>query len=553
MISMTNRSAIALSLLTLPAAAQGWEITPLAIDGDSVSGVGLVTSVSQLTLNDSLDWRVMADTDHPDTTKDGVVLGPSGIQAREGQFLLLPIGATIGGFDSLALSPSGDTAYTLWLDGTGGSATNNGLFWNLDLLAQKGGVSGAVGFSPGTTYGAFDQVHLSDDNELLAHCTVDDPSIPGLSDSALMRIITGGSGVLLAEIIVAKEGDTLFGTTARIEGIGQGHHSADLNDAGSVIYGVRTDLPVAENGFLMLDNQVLAQEGHPSPVAGRNWKTLWGVNVTLNNAGDHAYLGILDGDALSDSAIIRNGVKFIQQGDPVPGFPGEEIDPTIGSSVLLTEAGQLLWHGHWGSQPLPNSEGALFLDHELVVREGVSMVGGVTIAEVFATGSSTYELESDGRAVLFRAELADGRRGAFLATRPSEIVQVDGCSSDGSSLKHAGGKPLLGGSLDLGYFSPSTKPGARFLGMSSSSIVDPLGCGLFLPGIGEILVNYLPPEPFLIPQGVHTGGTDILPLPVLNDQALVGVTLHFQAIYLFAGDPANPVDLTNALAVTFGL
>ncbi|MDF1800240.1 MAG: hypothetical protein P1V81_13755 [Planctomycetota bacterium] len=550
---MTYRTAVAVCLLSLPAATQGWEITPILVDGDSVPGVGLVTSVSWIALNDSLEWRAMADTDHPDTTQDSVVLGPAGVVAREGQFLLLPIGASIGDFNSLALSPSGDMASTLFLDGTGGSATNNGLFWNLDLLAQKGDVSGAVGFSPGTTFGAFEHVYLSDDNELLVACSVDDPAIPGLSDAALMRMITGGSGVLLAELIVAKEGDTLPGTTAQIEGISSGSHSADLNDAGSVIYGVRTNLPADEDHFLLLDDQILAQEGQPSPVAGRDWKSLLGVGVALNNAGDHAYLGILDGDNLSDSAIIRNGVKFLQEGDPVPGFPGEVINPTIGSSVQLTEAGQLLWHGRWGPQLQPNAEGALFIDQELVVQEGVSMVGGLAITEIFTVGTAGFKLESNGRAVLFRAELADGRRGAFLATRPGQVVQVDGCSTDGSSLKHAGGKPLLGGSLDLSYFSPSTKTGARFLGMSSSSIVDPLGCGLFLPDIGEILIDYLPPDPFLIPQGVHTGGSDILPLPVLNDQALVGVTLHFQAVYLFAGDPANPVDLTNALAVTFGL
>src|SRR5690606_40348445 len=54
------------------------------------------------------------------------------------------------------------------------------------------------------------------------------------------------------------------------------------------------------DGALYLDNTLLAQEGSPSPVSGRNWRSLGSAVVALNDAGQWAMRAQLDGDTSSD-------------------------------------------------------------------------------------------------------------------------------------------------------------------------------------------------------------------------------------------------------------
>ena len=57
------------ALLTGPALAAGpgsVVITPLLLEGDAVDGVGLITRIDNIAVNDSGLWLVEADTDHPD-------------------------------------------------------------------------------------------------------------------------------------------------------------------------------------------------------------------------------------------------------------------------------------------------------------------------------------------------------------------------------------------------------------------------------------------------------------------------------------------------------
>jgi len=85
------------------------------------------------------------------------------------------------------------------------------------------------------------------------------------------------------------------------------------------------------------------------------------------------------------------------------------------------------------------------------------------------------------------------------------------------------------------------------------NVLDGAGCGVNVPGVGEILIGFTPPNPFTIPAGTHAGTADVVTLPVPNNVALVGMPRYVQAYYLFPGDPSNLFDLTNALEVTLGL
>ena len=107
--------------------------------------------------------------------------------------------------------------------------------------------------------------------------------------------------------------------------------------------------------------------------------------------------------------------------------------------------------------------------------------------------------------------------------------------------------------MQLTWSNPSAATGVRQLGLSGASWAAPNGCGIPLPGIGELLISILPTDYFAIPAGVHTGVDATLPLPISGDPAFLGVTLYLQGVYLFPADPLDPVDLTNGLDITFGL
>ena len=546
----THVAALALLAPVPTAAAQDWVVQPLVLEGDSIPGSSdVVTEIVEVVINDALDWRVHVDSDGLAPDHDGYVLGPAGVQLQEGQ-ALLPLGAVLQEVDGIDLTGDGDLVSVL--DLAGGSLNPGGLYVDAAPLALNGSPSTAVGFAAGASYYQFVHAEAADNGDVLAYVITQDPTHGVSLTAELVRFLTDGSGTLLAEIAVFGQFDTIPGTGAHVEYFGVGD-TLDVNDTGSWLLLVNTDLATGQDTMLLQDSAVVAQEGQPSPVAGRVWADLHGSTFSLNDAGDHALSARLQGDAATDELIAVNGVKLVQEGDPVPGLRAFQFVTFDDSPISLSDAGEVLWYGRW-NEPTFATDAGLFLGDELIVQEGVSLAGGIAIQNL-ASGDRAFSMSDDGRFVIFTATLGDGRTGAFLATPPPSVVQVDGCSSDGTALKHAGGLPTIGDSIDLGYFSPSPAAGVRLLGMSADPMLDLLGCGLAVPGIGELLVGITPPDPWMIPQGAHTGSgaTDVLPLPVLNDLILVGATLHFQCVYLYAGDPVNPVDLTNGLDVTFGL
>ena len=78
----------------LAAAGSTVTITRLLAEGDPVEGVGNVTAIDAIAVNDSGEWMVEADTDNPDTATDGVVLRSGKLFVREGQALDAPAGAS---------------------------------------------------------------------------------------------------------------------------------------------------------------------------------------------------------------------------------------------------------------------------------------------------------------------------------------------------------------------------------------------------------------------------------------------------------------------------
>ena len=96
------------------------------LEGDAVPGVGAITRIDNLAVNDLGEWLVEADTDNADTDADQVVIRDGSLYLREGDALADPAGATINTFDSINLNNQGHSGWNFFLSGTAGSGDDSG-------------------------------------------------------------------------------------------------------------------------------------------------------------------------------------------------------------------------------------------------------------------------------------------------------------------------------------------------------------------------------------------------------------------------------------------
>ncbi|MCS7034610.1 MAG: hypothetical protein NZ561_11565 [Phycisphaerae bacterium] len=402
------------------AASTSWgQIVSLVKRGDTVPGVGNVTLIQNLSVNNSGQWLVEADTDGP-TTGDVVLLKNGNLFLREGQPLPgnPPGSVTLSSFDAVNLNNSSVFGGNLFLAGTGSTSNDSGVYQDANLVMQEGTISAAPQFSPNTPYIGWFETKLNDNGQHLVMASVDDPSIPTTVDRAIVRWNVAPNGTLLSETVIAKEGDVLPGTTQAVVDFGTSPHAFDFNNAGTAMFRVDGDGPTSEDFLVYVGGTLVAQEGRPSPVAGRSWAAagLGGSRMALNNSGDFVYTGTLDGDPASDLIIIKNNNKFIQEGDSLPAIGAFTFTAFGTGPVDIDDQGNVLWFGDW-NDPDTTRDTGLFLNDQLIVQKGVTMIDGLLVTSI-ASGDDAFAISDNGLYVIFEGVLQGGIDGAFLVTIP---------------------------------------------------------------------------------------------------------------------------------------
>ena len=540
----------ALSAPVAPGAPQDWEITPLVLEGDSVTGVGLVTRIDNIAVNDALGWLVEADTDNGDTDADSVLLSPAGLYLQEGQSLATPAGAFLDSFDAVNQNTGGNSAWNLFLDGTAGTTDDSGLYFNTNLLMQEGTDYGIAGLSAGSAWRGFFEAKINELDQIVVHGTVDDPAIESTVDQVFAAVSVDGSGNFVAAGKLWAEADILPGQTEGVATFGSGPHNWDFNDAGNLMFYADLAGDTAVDTVIYLDGVLLAQEGSPSPVVGRDWASLATPEMSINASAQYVHSGSLTGDSASNLVIIKDGALFRQEGDTLPGLAGFTITSFGSGPIDIADNGDVLWYGDW-NDPDTDIDTGLFLNDELIVQEGVTTVGGVVI-DTLRGVQEGYFISPDGRFIVFEAILLDGTEGAFLMTRKGTVVSHPGCFANAGTLGLEGTSPGIGDTLNF-QLDNAQAPSATALAFSLTPIAGFPPCGIPVPGIGEVLIDITPPNPFLILNGLPWGGAPVsILLGMPDDPALIGATLWAQGLFvdLFAGP--EPLRLTNMLQVTLG-
>ena len=394
-------------------------------EGDNVAGVGLVTTIENVVINNSGQWFVETDTNNANTEIDGVLLSGTGsggafsLFLQHGQALAAPAGTTISSFDAVTINNNGDGGFNFFLDGAT-TTTDSGIFFNSALVMQESFISTAAGLTPGTPYIGWFATTINDSNQILLMASVDDAAIPTTVDRAIIRADVDGSGALLAEKLYVKEGDSIAGQL--VTDFGTGPHSYAFNNAGQAMFVADLDGATTGDGVVAISDgdstTVIAQEGTASGIQGRNWGTLSTSTVmALNNNGDWAMRATLAGDTTTDTVIVSNGQVVAQEGSGNAAI-GSFVFTSFGTGpVDINDAGGVLYYGDWDDANADIDTG-LFLNDMLVVQEGVTTIDGI-IVDTIASGQDAFSMSDNGRWLIFEGTLVGGIDGAFVVQIPA--------------------------------------------------------------------------------------------------------------------------------------
>lgn len=419
---------VAASIADRFAPASSWAgvtIIPLVLEGDALLGIGTVTLIESVSVNDRGDWTVEVDTDQPLTGTDAVVLINGVPTFREGQPLTTPPGTTMGAFDSVFLSPSGAIGWNLGIGGGVPTNLNSGVFIDTSIVIRESDMSSASGISPNSPFVSFSETRLDGSGRLFIVAAVDDPAIASTSDRVILRVDGALAGPAHTETLVAKEGDLLPGQTEAVLDFGQGPESFAINGVGDVVYTVSLAGASATNGAIYRNGTLIAQKGGPSSVPGRNYANIGtSTRLDVNDAGQVAFAVTLTGDTASDLAIVRDGTVVIREGDA----PGKLVGLTVtgfGTAPLrIDSSGRVIWYAALSGPTATNQ--AILRDQEVVVQKGVTTVDGQTLTTIAGTTSvggitRGFWASPNGKYVIFRGVLDGVTEGAFLATFDDEL------------------------------------------------------------------------------------------------------------------------------------
>lgn len=397
------------------ALAQSPVITQVYVQNDAVvlsnEEGALITAFLGLGVNNSGQKLVQIDTTAPNTDFDFAVFLESALVFQEGSPIPGQPTLSFGTSDSVHLNDSGNRAWNLGIRGAT-ATTDSGLFFNSTLVLQEGTVLSSAAFSPNTPYIGFFETLIDDNNDFFVMASIDDPGIASSVDRAAVVFDYNATTNTYTENVLFKEGDQPPSLLAPITDFGTGPESMARSSNG------QHQMFIAEvsgglSDAIFVNSTVVAREGDPSPVAGRNYRILNDVPVDVNNSGQYVFRAALDGSITDDVVILKNGSTVIaREGSTVPGIPQFTFTGFGTGPVLIDDIGAVTWFGDWNDPDTTRDRG-LFRDNTLILQEGVTVVGTETVVEILGV-SQGYDQSPDGRYVLVKVRYANSIDAVLL-------------------------------------------------------------------------------------------------------------------------------------------
>jgi len=232
------------------------------------------------------------------------------------------------------------------------------------------------------------------------------------------------TGAVVAAQVLLREGSFVGGNPFPLRALPESDNDIALNERNEWMTiaqtGPRTpsdnDWSTGTDGLVILNGVILAAEGSPSPVAGRNYAVLFpGSEVALNDFGQHAFTATLDGDMASDFLLVKNGQKYVQDGDVLPAFAPHALSVASGAPLCLANSGDLFWFAAT-DDPDASRDQAYMRNHDVIVQEGVTQVAGLTVMRVSTAGDafavSRLECQDTARQMNFGCAVPSDGKGS---------------------------------------------------------------------------------------------------------------------------------------------
>lgn len=426
-----RRSTILAAISTLSAVCCGpaaplhaQTITPLVMEGDVLPGGDVVSQVVMVDVSDPGHWIAVVDVD-PSASATWVVLANGFEVARSGDAIG---GAAVGTFERMLSTPSLDVLGGWVATGAVGGVApteQNALIVSGDVAALRTTACGAPGAPAGATYHRFDATWIDEGIDLLARVTLDSPSTGQID--ALLRLRADPFSPPMVEELVVREGDVLPGQTEAVASISDNEAGCAYNARHDAAYVVTLTGPASTNGAVYKNDELIAQEGSPTGAPGSTWANLDFARVALNDRGQVAVLGVLQG---GHEAIAFDGRLIGRTGDAVFGHAGfTHAGFDLQTPIEVSSAGDV---AYIADVQVPGGfvQKALFCDRQMVARMTDTAVAGSVIAN-FSASDRALRMSDDGRYIVFRAVLQNGLEGAFLVDRGDRTI--DFCAGDGQA------------------------------------------------------------------------------------------------------------------------
>ena len=493
-----------------------------------------------LSINDDGDWLANLGSTSPGSS---IVLSSTPL-LRVGDLVPGSGGAVFERTRALDLSASGDVNAIIVIRDPQGSF-EAGFYRNGRLLFRDGTlVEGVEGLAPGTVWRNFDEVH-SAGNRVALLASVDDPSIPTVVNDLLLSLVFDESDRLVSSEILLLEGDALSGTDGSVQQIASTRPA--INDRGDWIASGALD--VSERVFVAVNGVPVARSGRPSPLVDRVHSGP-GRHLDLNAFGEYAYTGAVVPEFDSpfdntETALFRNAEVIAFEGQLLPSLTPDSVSSiSSAAQVRLSDAGDVVW-GVRTSRGVGHD--AIMRNGEVLLREGVSRVGGQTI-ESMRLGNSRFDVSPSGRYLIAEVVLDTGP--ALVRIDYGAVVPLSGCEPNPGRLRRASGEALAGGSLVLEMEGAAAVGTPAFLYLSDAPAATD-GCGLLRP-FGEVLLggNRIA----RLEGGFYLGVPLSFPLELPADPAIVDLDVFAQGVFLDLSGalPGPPVTLTDGLRIEIG-
>ena len=524
-------------LMASPASAQTLTI-PLRA-GDPVSGMGAVTGIGNVFVDDSGAWFAGIETDFPDSTRNGALLRNGVVLLREGEPLPEPVGASIGRFES-HWSTGDSLALIMTLQPLG---TETGLYWKTQLVVQEGGIIDDPGMPTGSRWTDLDAVKMNKNRTMLICGDLDTSSVSGQNESFVGLLRVSPLGQLLETRILMRKGAPHPAFSGNVIDVLDLDHAIALNDRGDYMtIGRGSGLNA---GAILINDIPIAREGQPSPISGRNYTALYPFSeVDINDFGDYVFTGQVVGDggvATNIALIVKNGAVLAQEGDVLAGLG--PLGDLTSAPIYLANSGDVFWVA-------PTSAGnALMRNLDPLLRVGDILDGRIITSVGLIPGS--FHASDDGRFWVGKVVL-DSDEQALVALDLGLLVPIPGCSGNTASLRLASGLSLAGHDIELALDGAQAVGAVPVVKLALAPAVGRPGCGV-VTAQGELLIS--PPTVFGSVTGpAWNGSASSIVIAIPDHLSLVGLTYYAQGFFWDAANqlPGENVRLTNAIRGEIG-